>query len=76
MPRIKRTIIDPHGGEGKSEIFTVPLSSRTIGAGVNNKTIYDLKKRGRATYEFPDGSSYLFENLDFGVEMKPANENP
>lgn len=47
MPLIKRTI-RVEGQEDKVETFHVPLSSRTIGEGVNNKTIYDLKKRGRA----------------------------
>lgn len=63
MAQIRRTIVGPDGTEGKEETFNVPLdrANRVVGAGVNNKTIYDLKKRGRAEYVFGDGSKFVFE---------------
>jgi hypothetical protein len=66
MARIKRTPVSPEGIPGKSETFDVPLdrANRVIGAGVNNHTIYGLKKRGYAEYDLPDGSKFVFENLD------------
>jgi hypothetical protein len=62
MAHIRRTIVAPDGTEGKDDYFHVPLNNanRVIGAGVNNKTVYDLKKRGRAEYVYSDGSKYVF----------------
>lgn len=59
MPTIKRTI-RKEGQPDKVETFTVPLNSRTVGPGVNNKVIYDLKKRGIASAQVGD-ASYTWE---------------
>lgn len=94
MAQIRRTVVSPDGTEGKEDIFNVPLDkpNRVVGAGVNNKTVYDLKKRGRAEYHFSDGSKFVFEVITpellareakaaedmLDAEMEEANgsENP
>ena len=77
--QIRRTIVGPDGTEGKEDFFTVPLNNanRVIGAGVNNKIIYDLKKRGRAEYIYSDGSKFVFEVVTpelLAKEAKAAQE--
>lgn len=60
MPSIRRTIKTP-AQEDKVEVFHVPLNNRLSGWGVNNKVVYDLKKRGRAEVKFADGVELIFE---------------
>lgn len=79
MATIRRTIVAPDGTEGKEDTFNVPLdrANRVVGAGVNNKTIYDLKKKGRAEYVFGDGSKFVFEVVTpelLAKEAKAAQE--
>lgn len=87
---IERSIVAPNGMTTSSEIFELPfLNSKVIGAGVNNKTICDLKKKKRAEYHYSDGSKLVFEDVteeataalaakvkDADMEMVPADAKP
>lgn len=60
MPTIRRTR-RVEGEPDQVETFDLPfLSSRIVGPGVNNKVIYDLKKRGRSEIQFGN-AQMIFE---------------
>lgn len=70
---VKRTVQE-QGKPDQVESFTLPfLNSRIIGEGVNNKTIYDLKKDGRAVVQMNTGKVIIFEIIgDQGLPRVPG----
>lgn len=67
MPHVRRTFTAPPGVEVKMKpqtFFLMELNSRVVGPYVNNKVIYDLKKKGKSVVELEHGREIIFEVVD------------
>ena len=70
MPHVKRTFYSPPelkvDQPAPEVFFLAELNNRVVGPYVNNKVIYDLKKRKKSVVELPHGCSVTFEIVSAG----------